>query len=392
MSDLALRTTGNSPAKGREPLTRLLASCRRSLPFALLVVALLQTTGCRTVGYYSQALKGQYQIVSRQEPIPRLVERSNTPAALKEKLTFILDVRQFAEQKLGLPADGHYLKYADLGRRYAVWNVFAAPEFSLEAKSWWYPVVGGLDYRGFFSEELARKEAARLRKKGYDVHVGGIVAYSTLGWFRDPVLNTFVFEDELELAELLFHELAHQKLFVPGDTDFNEAFATAVAEEAMRRWLRFRDEPKTLSTYEGQARRAEQFARLTQQAVDELELLYDRADVNRQDTEDEETAAVLRENKKRTFERLQANYEELKATWGEHHEYDGWFRRPMNNALLNTVKTYYQWVPAFRQLLHESGGDLELFYKEAEKVGKLKKDQREERLKDLVRRGGAGRS
>ena len=350
------------------------------------LVGILHLSGCRTVGYYSQALRGQYQIVTGQEPIPRLIEEPQTPTALKEKLTFVLEVRQFAEQKLGLPTDGHYLKYADLGRRYAVWNVFAAPEFSLEAKSWWYPVVGKLDYRGFFSEELAREEASRLRKKGYDVHVGGVIAYSTLGWFRDPVLNTFIFENDIELAELLFHELAHQRLFVPGDTDFNEAFATAVAEEAMRRWLKSRDQPESIASYEAQARRDEQFAGLTQRALNELEVLYEQADEDSSDDRDEESAAVLRENKKAIFERLQRDYEQLKATWGDHSDYDGWFRRPMNNALLNTVKTYHQWVPAFRRLLHDSGGDLEVFYAQAEKMKKLTKEERKDRLKELLKR------
>lgn len=206
----------------------------RLLGLGLLLGALLET-GCQTAGYVSQVIRGQHQIWKRQEPIDTLLASEETSPALKHQLALVLQLRRFAEHELKLPANGHYLRYADLQRRFVVWNVYAAPEFSLTPKSWWYPVVGSLDYRGYFSEEKARAHAAELRARGFDTYVGGVTAYSTLGWFRDPVLNTFIHEPEADLADLLFHELAHQRLFIPGDTEFNEAFATAVAEEGTRR-------------------------------------------------------------------------------------------------------------------------------------------------------------
>ena len=240
---------------------------------------LLVLTGCHSLGYYSQAIRGHFQIVNRTRPIEDVLADPNAPAALKEKLQLVLKLRKFAEKELTLPANGHYLRYRDIGRRFAVWNVYAAPEFSLEAKTWWYPVVGGLKYQGYFAEDKAQRYAAKLEKKGYDVYIGGVQAYSTLGWFRDPVLNTFIHDSEAELADLLFHELAHQRLFVAGDTDFNEAFATAVAQEGVRRWLTTTNSRSALVEYEEELRRKEQFVALVSTARAELESLYAKAPV-----------------------------------------------------------------------------------------------------------------
>src|ERR1043166_2021342 len=168
------------------------------LAFVLLVVGL---SGCETISFYGQAIKGQYQLVAGQQPIDKLLTNSQTEPRLKKQLQLLQDLRVFADKELKLPVDNHYRKYVDVHRPYVVWNVEAAPEFSMEPKSWWYPLVGSLDYRGYFSESGARACARRLREKGYDVHVGGVQAYSTLGWFKDPALNTFIFEPEAELAE-----------------------------------------------------------------------------------------------------------------------------------------------------------------------------------------------
>src|SRR5262245_50615476 len=196
-----------------------------------LVLALASGVGCETASYYGQAIGGQWEIVRGGETSAILLADADTPEALKGKLRVVLQLREFAEKELKLPVDGHYECYADLGRRYVVWNVHGAPEFSLEPKSWWYPVVGRLKYRGYFSEAKAQRYARQLEAEGLDVYVAGVEAYSTLGWFKDPVLNTFLNHDEVDVAETLFHELAHQRLFVRGDTDFDEAFATAVAQE-----------------------------------------------------------------------------------------------------------------------------------------------------------------
>src|SRR5687767_6056930 len=224
------------------------------LGFAVVVLAAV-LSGCQTVSYYTQAIRGQYQIFANREPIEKLIANTNTPPALREKFRLVMDLRRFAETNLAMPVNGHYNRYADVKRRFVVWNVHAAKEFSLEPKTWWYPIVGRLKYQGYFSEAHANRYAKKLEEKGLDVYVNGVEAYSTLGWFKDPLLNTFIHHGETELADILFHELAHQRVFASGDTDFNEAFATAVAEEGVRRW--FKDKPAMLEEFRVHQRREE---------------------------------------------------------------------------------------------------------------------------------------
>jgi predicted aminopeptidase len=363
-------------------------------------VLVMTLTGCHGIGYYSQAIRGHFYIVNRTRPIEEVLADPNSPAAVKEKLQLVLSLRTFAEKELTLPANGHYLRYADIGRRFAVWNVYAAPEFSLEAKTWWYPIVGGLKYQGYFAEDKARRYAANLEKNGYDVYVGGVQAYSTLGWFRDPVLNTFIQDSEVELADLLFHELAHQRLFVAGDTDFNEAFATAVAEEGVRRWLTASNNRSVLEEYEIELRRKEQFVALVSKARADLESLYAKAPFipvtgpdkggQRLATEfgprkrpEARKSDTMRAAKQRIIEQLRLDYPQLKARWGGYDGYDGWFQLPINNAQLNDVDTYYTLVPAFLRILKANGGDLEKFYKEVATLAKLSKTERHRRLNAL---------
>lgn len=346
---------------------------------AIILVAGL-ACGCNTVGYYGQAIRGQHELWKRQKSIQALLKSPATPAPLKERLTLVLSLREFAEKELHLPANGHYLRYADLKRRFVVWNVYAAPEFSLTPKSWWYPVVGKLDYRGYFSERKARDYAAVLERKGLDVYVGGVTAYSTLGWFHDPVLNTFIHEGDADLAELLFHELAHQRLFLPGDTDFNEAFATAVAEEGARRWMESRHDVAALEQYRVQARRTEQFVELVTSARQQLALLY----TNSPGADSLDQPGTLRTGKQKAFHELREGYAQLKAKWGGSTAYDEWFRRSLNNAQLNTVDTYHHLVPAFRSVLREKAGNMETFYSTIESLKKLDKPARRTRLAALA--------
>ena len=357
---------------------------RRVLFFCALALLI---TGCSSVGYYRQAAAGQFQIFSRQEPIEKLVERPDTRATLRKKLELVLDLRTFAERELHLKTDGHYSRYADLGRRYVVWNVYATPEFSLEPKRWWYPVVGKLKYRGFFSEQDATRYGTNLAKAGYDVYVGGVDAYSTLGWFKDPVLNTFIHHEPADLAELLFHELAHQRVFASGDTDFNEAFATAVGEEGVRRWLAVHGDSAARERYETDLRRKDQFVALVMRAREELKAVYGEESAHgpreKQSPGSEALVAAKRDAKAKVFAKLRADYEVLKAGWHGDNSYDNWFKRPINNARLNTIATYYHFVPAFKQLLANQNGDLQRFYAEAKALSALEKDQRHARMAAL---------
>ncbi len=366
-------------------------ACReRMRPGLGLALAAVLLTGCQSVGYYGQAIHGQFEIFAGRRAISELLADPQTPAALREKLQLVLDLRAFAEKELRLPANGHYLRYVELNRRYVVWSVHAAPEFSLAPKTWWYPVVGSLKYRGYFSEPAARRYAASLAGKGDDVFVEGVEAYSTLGWFRDPVLSTFIHHQGPGLAEVIFHELAHQRVFVGGDTDFDEAFATAVAEEGLRRWLRAANDPAALEKYEAGRRRNDQFVQLIMSARRQLEVLYGEqkggGDAGK-GRGPHASAEVMRQQKERVIAGLRRDYKQLKAQWGGYAGYDDWFAQPLNNAQqslnnaqLNTVATYYDLVPAFDSLLRANDGDLEKFYREVRKLAKLSKEERHRRL------------
>jgi len=366
---------------GDHPKLRLALICLAASWFSLLLC------GCESVGYYRQAIHGQYQVLARRQPIAVLLADPATPASLREKLQAVLVVRQFAERQLKLPANGHYLRYADLHRRYVVWNVHAAPEFSLQPKTWRYPVVGRLDYRGYFSETAARRYAAKLERKGFDAYVEGVEAYSTLGWFRDPVLNTFIERQKPELAEVLFHELAHQRVFAPGDTDFNEAFATGVAEEGVARWLRAAGDPAASGNYQINLQRNAQFVRLIMAARGALEAAYGADPPGGRSSSkklSEQERSLKRSQKAEAIDRLRQDYERLKGQWGGYTGYDDWFAHSLNNAQLNTVATYYHWVPAFHRILERSGGDLNQFYKEVKGLAKLAKEERHRRLNRLL--------
>lgn len=361
---------------------------RKGLLGLLVLAVVAAVSGCQTMRFYGQAIKGQYQLLTQAQPIPKLMASPQTSARLKERLALIEDLRAFAATQLKLPVDGHYQKYVDLHRPFVVWNVEAAPEFSLQPKTWWFPFVGSLEYRGYFSKRAATDYAAVLRRKGYDVFVGGVEAYSTLGWFKDPVLNTFLFEPDADLAEVVFHELGHARLFAHGDTDFNEAFATTVGEEGARRWLKAKGNPAALKQYLAYLRRNRQFVNLIMRARTRLEALYGDEQIEEGKviaTEKNRSVppARLRRQKQRILQDLKADYARLKTEWGGDTEYDAWFARQLNNAQLNSVAAYYDFVPGFQRLLALNGGNMEKFYQAAERLSKKPKKERHEWLRRL---------
>jgi predicted aminopeptidase len=355
----------------------------------LLLAIVAAVAGCQTLGYYGQAIKGQYQIFAHQKAIDKLIADPDTPARLRGQLELLQKFRAFAASELKLPVDDHYRKYADVHRPYVVWNVQAAPRFSLQPKTWWYPVVGSLEYRGYFSESGATNCARRLRAKGYDVYVDGVEAYSTLGWFKDPVLNTFIFNREADLAETIFHELGHQRVFAHGDTDFNEAFATTVGQEGARRWLRAQGNTNAWEAYRVSLQRHDQFVHLILGTRAKLETIYgDTRDKSGKIQAARESPAPpdkVREDKERVFTDLRRDYARLKEEWNGANGYDDWFAHELNNAQLNTIANYYDFVPGFERLLQANGGDLEKFYDAVERLAKMSQEERHQRLRELAK-------
>lgn len=339
------------------------------LIFSLAWVLLL--TSCSTVSFYSQALRGQQEIMGKARPVAKVLADPAIPTLLREKLTTVQDIRAFAESDLSLPTDGQYESYVNLGRKYVVWVIYAAPEFSTEAKRWWYPLVGPLKYRGFFKEAAAEKLAAELRDEGLDVYMSGVSAYSTLGYLKDPLLNTFMGRPDADLAELIFHELTHQRIYLSGDTDFNEALATVVGREGAVRWLKARGRRAELEQYEKERVVETAFIREALQTRDELKALYARTDLDE---------AAMRQAKTATIAGLKTRLQAMNRRHGGTLKMDRWFEKPVNNARLNTLATYHDLVPEFEALLKECQGDMDLFLKRMEAMKHLSPKERRERL------------
>jgi len=351
--------------------------------FGWALVALWGTLagGCAQLAYYGQSIGGELQVLSKRQPISTLVADPDTPAALRARLHKAQRIREFAVSRLHLPRNGSYTTYADIGRPYVVWNVFAAPRFALKLKTWCFPIAGCVGYRGYFHHDAALAEAARLRKQGLDVYVAGIPAYSTLGWFSDPLLSTVVDWPDFELAGLIFHELAHARVYVPGATTFNESFAVTVQRVGVHRWLAAQGSPAERAAYQAYRARRHQFLALVLATQAQLEHLYENGT----------SQAEMSAGKRRIIADLRHRYQALKAEWGGYDGYDRWFAGPLNNAQLGSVSTYEDDVPAFRALLAREHGDLPAFYAAVAKLGKLPAGERERRLAALAAAGGQDR-
>jgi predicted aminopeptidase len=347
------------------------------LLFAFCLVMLLALSGCQAISFYSQAISGQYEIIARRTPIRQLIADPATPPKLKAKLEQVSKILDFAARDLRLPADDNYRQYVDLHRSYVVWNVNVAPPLSLRPHTWWFPVVGSASYRGYFSEEAARRYARSWEEKGWDVYVDGVEAYSTLGWFHDPLLNTFIFDSEAGLADLIFHELAHQRLFVSGDTDFNEAFAMTVASAGVRRWFESAQNTNAYQTYRKNLQRENDFVDLVMNSRQQLKVIY--ADPGA------DSAAKL-QRKTAIIQDLRANYAQLKQRWGTRQSGDDdWISEPINNAKLNTISSYYELKPAFEALLDAQRDDMENFYRAVAQLSKLPLAQRHQALRSFLK-------
>lgn len=347
-------------------------------PFFVSVLALptLLLTSCGTVSYYTQAARGQWQLQRAARPLAHVASDPKTDPQVRAKLAVVQDIRRFAAETLALPTDDQYATYADLQRRYAVWVVFAAPEFAVEPHRWWYPLVGSLSYRGFFSEAPARQLAHELQAQGLDTYVGGVEAYSTLGWLKDPVLNTFIGREEADLAELIFHELTHQKVYLRGDTDFNEALATAYAYHGVRRWLETHGRTKDWQQFGARSRAERAFISRALAARAELAQAYAASATESEETRRARKAAIL-ENFRREALALRRQHPALKRV-------DRWFTQPVNNARLNTLATYYRWVPAFEALLEKHPHDAEAFFNEVQTLSQLPVKSRHAALAALI--------
>lgn len=339
------------------------------------MLAALALTGCATVEYYAQSVTGHLGVMLRARPLEAVIAKPDTEPRLAAQLRTALEIRDFASDVLGLPANASYRSYVGLDRRYVVWNVVAAPELSLAPRRWCFPVAGCLSYRGYFSESAAAEYAAALESEGWDVTVAGVRAYSTLGWFDDPLLSSMVDLPEYFLTGIVFHELAHQRLYIPGDTEFNESFAVVVERAGVRRWVEAAGRSDLSERYRIAAERRAAFLALVRGARDDLAAVYASS---RSDAE-------KRAAKAKRIERLRARYAALRAEWRSGPTYDAWFERGVNNAAIALVSTYDRWVPALEALLVRSGGVLEAFYRACDALAALSPAERRAELEGLER-------
>lgn len=336
------------------------------------VLALWLLGGCSSLSYYQQLAAGQWHLLQAREPVADVIADPARDPKLRQHLAQSQQARRFASEQLHLPDNKSYRMYADIGRPYVVWNVFATQEFSLEPVTHCFPIAGCVAYRGYYSVGGARGAAALQRQAGQDVYLAGIEAYSTLGWFNDPILNTMLAWGDERLAALIFHELAHQRFYVQDDTAFNESYASFVEQQGARQWRAARGLPAQADTRSAQR---DALTALILQTRQRLRELYAQP----------LPAPEMRQRKAAEFERLRRDYRTLRdQRWPGDKRFDAWINAPMNNAKLLPFGLYEHWVPAFAALFAQVNSDWPRFYERVEQLGKLPEPQRKAALQALM--------
>lgn len=338
-----------------------------------LVIGLLTLSGCSELRYYQQAWQGQWQLIKHRKPVTNVISNEKTSPQLKQQLQLAQQLTQFASINLKLPVNGNFQSYTNTQRPFVVWNVFAAPQFSTQPYQWCYPWVGCLSYRGYFAEVAAQQEAEQLKKSGYDTYVAGIKAYSTLGWFDDPLLNTFIYFPEVELANLIFHELTHRWLYVQDDVDFNESLATTIAIIGVEKWFAKR-QPKAVTQLKQRYQFDLAFSQWLLSYRNQLKQLYQQP-LKR---------SVMESKKQQLFTDLQTEYKQKRQQqWQAWPNYDHWIGDQLNNAKLATVATYYRWVPALLTLYAQHQGNLDHFLNACQQLANQSIEVRQTKLSAL---------
>ena len=337
------------------------------LRLSVLLMTAWFLAACAGPAYYLQAASGQWKLMQAREDIHSLLDDPATGPQLAGDLENAISIREFAENTLGLPANGSYSSYVDIEGEALLWNVVATEEFSLQPRKWCFAIAGCVPYRGYFKQQKAEDFARRLEDKGMDVLVAPATAYSSLGWFKDPLLSTMIAGSDIRLAGYLFHELAHQRLYIKGDGAFNEGSASFVEEQGIRTWLESSQRHADFASWQRLQRAGDDFAGLVKQVRKELSGLY------RSDKTDPEK----REKKAQIFQSLLESYEQLSnERWEGTRYYAGWFEKPLNNARLALFDTYAGSHCAFRLLWNESGADWQQFHLLAEQKSRLGNEQR----------------
>jgi predicted aminopeptidase len=350
------------------PEKALPTACAR---LALATMLLAALSGCASTMYLLQAAGGEWHVMHARQPIVQVIDDPRTPQPLIRELAEVREARDFASRVLKLPDNDSYRTYVEIDRPYVVWNVVAAPALSVEPEQWCFPIAGCVAYRGYFSEKRAQSFAAGLKRRGYDVVVEGVPAYSTLGKLPDPVMSTMMRYGGDELAAMMFHELAHQLLYVRNDSRFDEAFAVTVEDEGLRRWLEYRHEPARIAGLEKQRAEDQEFIALLRHTRGRLARLYASPAPRREKLRRKRRIFAALATDIRTLERRLAVRSPL---------YESWITQGLNNAELASVSTYYDCLPGFERLLQQNDDDLPRFYDAARKLAHEPKSTRDAEL------------
>lgn len=356
----------------------MIRGLKKAAWLVLLTATMGALTSCESMKFYSQSVKGHTQVLVKQKPIVAVLDDPKTDPKVSDKLKLVQQARTFGIKELKLPNNGSYLQYVDIERDYVVWNVVATKAYEIRPIQHCFPVAGCVPYRGYFNKPAAEAYGRKLREQGYDVIVIGAPAYSTLGWFADPVLNTMLRRSDLGLVGLIFHELAHQEVYAEGDAAFNESFATTVERVGVQKWLAtFKEGEYSTAVLEHWELRGKE-AKIVELILEHRKKIRDAYQaIPPTDTK------ALASAKKAGFDALRADYLKLKKQGGGTAGYDRWFEKPMNNASLVLFGAYHGWVSAFEQLLQESNGDWTVFYAKVKALKGLDREKRRERLRAL---------
>lgn len=346
---------------------RVFYQYRRLLMAGILFSSL---SACSSIDYFSHLAKGQLSLLWHREDVAELLNSEDVSEDLKARLMLSQKIREFAERQLALPVGEAYTEYTDLKRRYVVWNVYAAPELSLESYTWCYPFIGCLAYRGFYEESRAEYAAKQLQEQGFDVKVGGVQAYSTLGVFDDPLLNTFMFQNEVALVELLIHEIAHRKIYIKDDTKFNENFATAVALLGAEQWYQEAGNHAIYDAYQDQKKKFQKVLDFVLNFKDRLTKVFNNTSFSEQDK---------KRLKVEIYQTMQKEFDALKSQHDLDSRYDKWIQT-LNNAGLATLANYQELVPGFLELFEQQGRNWQAFYDEVAQLAELDKETRHQAL------------
>jgi predicted aminopeptidase len=342
-----------------------------------IVGLVLATSACSSLGYYAHVARGQAGLLLHRQAVAKVVVDPRFDETLRARLERTQVARAFAADHLDLPRNRSYTSYVDLHRPYVTWNVFAAPEFAVEPVTHCFPFAGCVAYQGYFDRALAEREAARLSAQGNDTQIEGAVAYSTLGWFADPILSSMMRWSDDELDGTIFHELAHQKLYVKDDTAFNESYASFVAEQGLREWRAARGLPPPA---DGERARDDAFTALVLELRDRLREAYAR----------ESSVEARRIAKAREIAAFRARYAQLRdGAWNGDRRYDAWIAAPLNNASLLPFGLYDTWVPSFAQLFAQAHGEWPAFFDAVSALARKPKAVRDGELSRLAAQTGS---